>query len=339
MAKDREWQDQRDGQINHGPSSEEKKLELKLGLPGDEDWSTKDESGTNNGDPTARDKPILSLGYLSPMANCLSHNPTQRFSFSENPAGTGLSSPWSSSSFQVNTQQANAPFLQLQSNPQNLPAMSKESSQSCSSRAVELQSAEKKALSPAPAKTAVANSAQKRTAPPPVVGWPPIRSFRKNLASSSSSKPIPETQNVPSHKVVTEKPVEICSKGFFVKINMDGVPIGRKVDLKAYDSYEKLSSAVDELFRGLLAAQRDTSACVTKTEHGEEKEITGLLDGSGEYTLVYEDNEGDRMLVGDVPWHMFVSTVKRLRVLKSSELSRVCFGNKKGKMPLDGVSN
>jgi len=27
-----------------------------------------------------------------------------------------------------------------------------------------------------------------------------------------------------------------------------------------------------------------------------------LLDGSREYTLVYEDNEGDRMLVGDVPW-------------------------------------
>ena len=34
----------------------------------------------------------------------------------------------------------------------------------------------------------------------------------------------------------------------------------------------------------------------------EEMAITGLLDGSGEYTLVYQDNEGDRMLVGDVPW-------------------------------------
>lgn len=36
---------------------------------------------------------------------------------------------------------------------------------------------------------------------------------------------------------------------------MDGVPIGRKIDLNAYDSYEKLSSAVDELFRGLLAGK------------------------------------------------------------------------------------
>lgn len=44
----------------------------------------------------------------------------------------------------------------------------------------------------------------------------------------------------------------------FVKINMDGVPIGRKVDLKAYDSYEKLSFAIDELFGDLLAGNLQT---------------------------------------------------------------------------------
>ena len=86
-----------------------------------------------------------------------------------------------------------------------------------------------------------------------MVGWPPIRSFRKNLASSSSSKQALESQNAVPSKVSREKPVESCQKGFFVKINMDGVPIGRKVDLAAYDSYEKLSIAVDELFRDLLA--------------------------------------------------------------------------------------
>lgn len=38
-------------------------------------------------------------------------------------------------------------------------------------------------------------------------------------------------------------------------------------------------------------------------KNSEEKHVLiGLLDGSGEYTLVYEDDEGDRMLVGDVPW-------------------------------------
>ena len=86
------------------------------------------------------------------------------------------------------------------------------------------------------------------------MGWPPIRSFRKNLASTSSAKSVSEPQNPIPTKPVNEKPVaEHSRKGLFIKINMDGVPIGRKVDLNAYDSYEKLSSAVDELFRGLLA--------------------------------------------------------------------------------------
>lgn len=85
------------------------------------------------------------------------------------------------------------------------------------------------------------------------MGWPPIRSFRKNLASSSNLKSTSGSQNVVSSKISDEKTTENFQKGLFVKINMDGVPIGRKVDLKAYDSYDKLSSAVDELFRGLLA--------------------------------------------------------------------------------------
>ncbi|KAL6992389.1 hypothetical protein U1Q18_010498 [Sarracenia purpurea var. burkii] len=58
---------------------------------------------------------------------------------------------------------------------------------------------------------------------------------------------------VPNKEVLSEKPGESCRKGMFVKINMDGVPIGRKVDLKTYDSYEKLSYVVDGIFRDLLA--------------------------------------------------------------------------------------
>ena len=36
--------------------------------------------------------------------------------------------------------------------------------------------------------------------------------------------------------------------------------------------------------------------CGEKAEEAEEPAI------GGEYTLVYEDEEGDRVLVGDVPW-------------------------------------
>lgn len=51
-----------------------------------------------------------------------------------------------------------------------------------------------------------------------------------------------------------------------------------------------------------LAQRASCAGGVHQKKQEEEKAITGLLDGSGEYTLVYEDNEGDRMLVGDVPW-------------------------------------
>ncbi|CAI0423476.1 unnamed protein product [Linum tenue] len=308
-------------------SVEIRKLELRLGLPGDDEWSLKN---TNTAKNINRERDhhdsLFSLGYFNHGHHHNHHHHS----------GSSSSSVW----FNQQQQQQLAPpssFLQFptttkaatdkqQSSCLLLPTVAKESSQPCCTKvgAIDLQQspAEKKAFSPpaappTPANTAVANSSQKRTAPGPVVGWPPIRSFRKNLASSSSS--------YPNKKAATsDKPVEACKKGMFVKINMDGVPIGRKVDLTAYDSYPRLSTAVDELFRGLLAAQRDSSAggnMNKQQQEEEEKAITGLLDGSGEYTLVYEDNEGDRMLVGDVPWHMFVSTVKRLRVLKSSEVS------------------
>ncbi|KAA8540348.1 hypothetical protein F0562_024733 [Nyssa sinensis] len=330
IPKNTEWLVQRDEQRRSG-SSEEKKLELRLGPPGE--------------DSRERNESPLSLGYFSNKVSMThTNNSGTKRGFidtidrkilnnnggqTQNPVETALSSPWPSS------------FSQGKA-PQCLPVMGKESSQPCCTKGV--LDAKQKAFSPPSVNTAVPNSSQKRaalasasTAPAPVVGWPPIRSFRKNLASSSSAKMPPESQNVVPDKVASEKPVGGCRKGMFVKINMDGVPIGRKVDLKAYDSYEKLSYAVDELFRGLLAVQRDSSAVGIQNKQEEEKVITGLLDGSGEYTLVYEDNEGDRMLVGDVPWHMFVSTVKRLRVLKSSELSMLCLGSKQDKISLDAA--
>ncbi|CAN6278041.1 unnamed protein product [Urochloa humidicola] len=158
-------------------------------------------------------------------------------------------------------------------------------------------------------------SRQTRSPNAPVIGWPPVRTFRRNLATSSRASL--DHQN--GKKVA--KPEETTKRAPFVKINMDGIPIGRKIDLNALDSYENLSLAVDKLFRGLLAAQQDPLAAGTRECPQEEMAISGLLDGTGEYTLVYEDYEGDRVLVGDVPWGMFVSSVKRLRVLKTSDLS------------------
>uniref|UniRef100_A0A0D9YPL6 Auxin-responsive protein n=1 Tax=Oryza glumipatula TaxID=40148 RepID=A0A0D9YPL6_9ORYZ len=87
---------------------------------------------------------------------------------------------------------------------------------------------------------------QTRSPSTPVVGWPPVRTFRRNLATSSKASL--ELQN--GKKAAKAEEIK---RAPFIKINMDGVPIGRKIDLNAFDSYEKLSLAVDKLFRGLLA--------------------------------------------------------------------------------------
>ncbi|XP_030464677.1 auxin-responsive protein IAA6-like [Syzygium oleosum] len=344
MSNNREWLVMIDEAKARG-STEEKKLELRLGPPGTDDWFNQKQDMNGKG----RDEALLSFCHFPSMASTQiatnnGGHQAQKFGSSE-----ALASPWTGTNYKENCQklqeqeQMKPPrsyyqFPSTISQSKNLPFLPKEASQpNCSNKGMNLQdSGMKKAFSQASvsaANTAVPSVSQKRTAPGPVVGWPPIRSFRKNITSNSSTKPSPEPQNETPNKVAREdKPVETCErKGMFVKINMDGVPIGRKVDLKAYDSYEKLSSAVDELFRGLLAAQKDSSAGGISKKQEEEKPIAGVLDGRGEYTLVYEDNEGDRMLVGDVPWHMFVSTVKRLRVLKSSEVSAMCLGTKHGK--------
>ncbi|KAL6006069.1 hypothetical protein ACLOJK_040114 [Asimina triloba] len=314
--------------------SDDKKLELRLAPPGD--WLHKEKITAAGGSYNGKEREeVLSLGCLSehhpktsnpptgtnrgflyPEAGAANINENQNQKITPQKAGGLFPSHWSPSpsspsAFQQSQQQQKPAFLQFQRLP-SVTLLGKESSQTNGTKG-EAPNHERKAASPA--NPAAPSSTQTRTASAPVVGWPPIRSFRKNLASSSS-KPALEN-GAPKD---SDKP-ENCKKGLFVKINMDGVPIGRKVDLKAYDSYVQLSSAVDDLFRDLLAAQGDSLAGGIQKR---DQAIIGLLDGSGEYILVYEDNEGDRMLVGDVPWDMFVSTVKRLRVLKSSELSTMC---------------
>ena len=56
-----------------------------------------------------------------------------------------------------------------------------------------------------------------------VVGWPPVRYYRRHALT---------------------KPSEM-----FVKVNMDGIAVGRKVDLNAYSSYERLLQGLEEMFQ------------------------------------------------------------------------------------------
>ncbi|KAH0661094.1 hypothetical protein KY290_027063 [Solanum tuberosum] len=124
-----------------------------------------------------------------------------------------------------------------------------------------------------------------------IVGWPPVRSFRKNILTSQ--KLGQESDNI------------------LVKVSMDGAPYLRKVDLNMYKSYQELSDALAKMFNSFTIVQG-------MKDFMNERKLMDLLNSS-DYVPTYEDKDGDWMLVGDVPWGMFVDSCKRLRIMKGTE--------------------
>lgn len=67
-----------------------------------------------------------------------------------------------------------------------------------------------------------------------VVGWPPVRNYRKNIMAQKSN---------------TDEPEKVAATtATFVKVSMDGAPYLRKVDLKMYTSYQELADALAKMF-------------------------------------------------------------------------------------------
>ncbi|WVY95624.1 hypothetical protein V8G54_027775 [Vigna mungo] len=169
-----------------------------------------------------------------------------------------------------------------------------------------------------------------------VVGWPPLRTYRVNsyniqAKSTEVFNSVPEKSKGNNTVVrksadngngnnINAKEKRQVRSSLFVKVNMDGIPIGRKVDLSAHSSYETLAQTLEDMFN------ESTTVTTCKGANGEDHGIiiggerhSKLLDGSSKFVLTYEDKEGDWMLVGDVPWGMFLSSVRRLRIMRTSE--------------------
>ncbi|XP_019448127.1 PREDICTED: auxin-responsive protein IAA17-like [Lupinus angustifolius] len=123
-------------------------------------------------------------------------------------------------------------------------------------------------------------SATKSQAPKEqMVGWPPVRASRKNG----------------------------MKKCKYVKVAMDGAPYLRKVDLEMYEGYDQLLRALETMF-----------SCLTIRNQLNERKLMDKGNGV-EYMPTYEDRDGDKMLLGDAPWEMFVESCKRIRLMISSE--------------------
>ncbi|KAL0559447.1 hypothetical protein IC582_004058 [Cucumis melo] len=119
-----------------------------------------------------------------------------------------------------------------------------------------------------------------------VMGWPPVRSYRKKTIEMNST-----------------------SATKYVKVGADGAPYLRKLDLQIFNGYQQLFDAFHHLF---------TSFPIS-CDYLEEGNNLNPVKRADEYLPTYEDKDGDWMLVGDVPWKLFIESCKRIRLMKGSD--------------------
>ncbi|KAI3975962.1 hypothetical protein MKX01_016645 [Papaver californicum] len=88
------------------------------------------------------------------------------------------------------------------------------------------------------------------------------------------------------------------------KVQMQGIALGRSVDLSKFNGYDALIAELDQMFDfngGLMATNKN-------------------------WQVVYTDNEGDMMLVGDDPWQEFCSMVRKICIYTRDEVQRMNSG-------------
>ncbi|XP_004494479.1 auxin-responsive protein IAA30 [Cicer arietinum] len=120
-----------------------------------------------------------------------------------------------------------------------------------------------------------------------------------HVASSLSRGKCQWQQNHPLSQGVE---VNDCSdhSSFFVKVYMEGIPIGRKLNILAHETYHELVNTLEQMFDTTILWGNEMDRVQPERCH----------------VLTYEDEEGDLVMVGDVPWEMFLSTVKRLKITR-----------------------
>ncbi|KAG6573937.1 Auxin-responsive protein IAA32, partial [Cucurbita argyrosperma subsp. sororia] len=87
----------------------------------------------------------------------------------------------------------------------------------------------------------------------------------------------------------------------YVKVNMDGVIVGRKVCIFEHGYYSSLALQLEDMFG-------------RQCEFG-----LKLFETESEFSLFYKDGDENWRSVGDVPWKQFVEGVTRLRIARKDE--------------------
>ncbi|GJR33230.1 auxin response factor 9 [Tanacetum coccineum] len=98
-----------------------------------------------------------------------------------------------------------------------------------------------------------------------------------------------------SPKEVQSKSIRSCTK-----VQMKGWAVGRAVDLTVLGGYDELIDELEEMF-----------------------EIKGQLRPRKEWDIIFTDDEGDMMRVGDDPWPEFCNMVRRIMICSTQDVKQM----------------
>ncbi|KAL9257044.1 Auxin response factor 1-like protein [Drosera capensis] len=139
---------------------------------------------------------------------------------------------------------------------------------------------------------------------------PPIPTIDAESGSLSEPSNVPSASCEPGKSSLRSVP-ELSSKQnrTCTKVHMQGMAVGRAVDLSRLDCYEDLLKKLEVMF-----------------------DIKGeLLGPEKKWQVVYTDDEEDMMMVGDDPWHEFCSMVRKIFIYTFEEVKNL---SPKTKLPV-----
>ncbi|KAK4848164.1 hypothetical protein QYF36_009939 [Acer negundo] len=122
----------------------------------------------------------------------------------------------------------------------------------------------------------------------------------QNLDSSKSLKELNQVTVEVTLKETQSKQASTTSTRTRTKVQMQGIAVGRAVDLTALNGYNDLIDELEKMF-----------------------EIKGQLCPHDKWAVVFTDDEGDMMLVGDDPWLEFCKMVKKIYIYSSEEVKKL----------------
>ncbi|KAF8051643.1 hypothetical protein N665_1687s0009 [Sinapis alba] len=142
------------------------------------------------------------------------------------------------------------------------------------------------------------------TPPPPPSASCCYRLFGFDLTSNPPPAPIdasgtPKCQE-PITPTAANEPKKQQTSRTRTKVQMQGIAVGRAVDLTLLKSYDELIKELEEMF-----------------------EIKGQLLTRDKWVVVFTDDEGDMMLAGDDPWNEFCKMAKKIFIYSSDEVKKM----------------